>query len=213
MYWIKTQEIVQNSWPCTSIGRYSWGKLLGAIAIPLSLSCIFLPFRISSISMEPTLKEGDLILVQRAYLPFTRIRVLPTQRGSLVVFHSPNNSHELLVKRVIALCKDRVRINKHNLIIDGVAQFEPYVNPVHTPGVLDSWPADSTDDSVHEVSIPCGYFFALGDNRDNSVDSRYFGPIPESNESGVVRLIFHGTDWPRVHSASDPRRSIWSEDK
>jgi signal peptidase I len=133
------------------------------------------PFRIPSQSMEPTLRPGDQILVdKRAY------RSAGPRRNDLVAFKRPH-SGEILLKRVVAVAGDRVGIEDGLLVVNGRTIHEPEID---TKAV----------DSVYfgPVRVPPRSFFVLGDNRANSVDSREFGPVPESRLIGRAIARF----WP-----------------
>ena len=133
------------------------------------------PFRIPSQSMEPTLRPGDQVLVdKRAY------RDGSPRRGDLVAFTDPK-TRDVLLKRVVALGGDTVGIEDGALVVDGRHVREPYAPP-------------DKIDSVYfgPVRVPRGAVFVLGDNRANSVDSRQFGSVPAPRLIGraVARL------WP-----------------
>ncbi|HEY0616591.1 MAG TPA: signal peptidase I [Kribbella sp.] len=131
------------------------------------------PMRVSSSSMEPTLKSGDQILIAtRAY------KSHGPARGDLVVFDGPDGP---LVKRVAAIAGDEVGIEDGQLVVNARIVPEPAVD-------------QSTVDGMYygPVTVPSGSVFVLGDNRANSVDSRTLGPVPLDALIGQVRIRL----WP-----------------
>jgi signal peptidase I len=176
------------------------------------------PFRIPSASMEPTLLVGDFLLVNKeistgrfpALAPANLIR-----RGDLIVFHYPVDPALHLVKRIVGLPGDRLRLRDGRVWIDGRALSEPYA--VYRPSGADSYRddfprmdrADPAVDSrwwvqMHslvsngELTIPPDSYFVLGDNRNNSDDSRYWGLVPRAAIVGKPFLIYFSLKEPAV---------------
>jgi len=118
------------------------------------------------LSMAPHISSGEYVLVNTfAY------RFGSPQRGDIVAFRHDDATHELFIKRVAAVAGDRVRIDRGVVYLNGTAQNEPYVH--------------FTDDrSFPEVVVPPGEVFVLGDNRADSEDSRFFGPVPDDRLIG-----------------------------
>ncbi|MBX6762157.1 MAG: signal peptidase I [Rubrobacteraceae bacterium] len=138
-------------------------------------------YRIPSASMEPTLMVGDRVLANKFIYRFE-----PPKRGQIVIFKDPNGSGEDLIKRVVGVAGDTIQIKHGVLYVDGVAQKEPYIHK--NPCV----PGRPRTCSFGPVKVPPGHFFAMGDNRANSFDSRFFGAVPDSDLQGEAFLIF----WP-----------------
>ena len=136
------------------------------------------PFAIPSESMEPTLRPGDHVLVEKLSYRFDSPR-----RGDLVVFKAPGGG-SLAVKRIVGLAGDRVAIEDGVLTIDGQPRDEPYVDLRRV-------------DSVYfgPVVVPPGEVFVLGDNRSDSTDSRDYGAVPRRSLIGRVLA----TLWPLRH--------------
>ncbi len=169
------------------------------------------PFRIPSESMEPTLLVGDFLLVNKeistdhiagALAPTSRIH-----RGDLIVFHYPVKPSLDLVKRVVGLPGDRIRLHDGHVSIDGRAQPEPYAvfRPSPPDGYRDDFPQmDSADPGVNprwwiqmrplisngDLTVPADSYFVLGDNRNDSEDSRYWGFVPRAAIVGKPFLIY-----------------------
>ncbi len=133
------------------------------------------PFYIPSPSMQPTLVEGDRVLVNRFVYRFGE-----PHRRDIVVFHPPVDESQDYIKRVVAVAGDRVAVKDGKLYINGKAQDEPYLKDAHING------------TYPERTVPPGRIFVMGDNRNNSGDSRVFGPVKISEVVGEAFLIY----WP-----------------
>jgi signal peptidase I len=189
-------------------------------------------FEIPSRSMEQTLLVGDHVFVDRLTPTGTKGflgRLLPYRaihRGDTAVFLSPAEPGIYLVKRIIAVPGDRIHLHDGFVYLNGVRQVEPYVVrdrtyipyrdefPSVSPyeaGTAPDWPAvliRSIRDG--EVVIPPDHYFAMGDNRDNSYDSRYWGFVPEKNIVGRPLFIawsLNQTEADFPTSASLPERA------
>jgi len=187
------------------------------------------PFRIPSESMEPTLLVGDFLLVNKQIgleaAPHVLVPTSKIHRGDLIVFHYPVDSSLHLVKRVVGLPGDRVRLHGGHTYIDGRALSEPYA--VFRPASPDSYRDDfprmtSVDPGVDarwwsqmhslvsngEIAVPADSYFVLGDNRNDSEDSRYWGFVPRAAIVGKPFLIYFSLrnpdDAPGQLAAAEP---------
>ncbi len=147
---------------------------------------------IPSSSMERTLLVGDHLLMSRigydASLPFTQYHFRlwrEPHRQQMIIFRSPTEPGLDLVKRLIGMPGDTVEIRSGVVYINGAPLAEPYRNG--PPNPADQYPA---------TVVPPGNFFVLGDNRDNSYDSRYWGFVPEANILGTPLVIYMSLDAP-----------------
>lgn len=153
--------------------------------------CSFDVVQVSSASMEPTLRDGDYLVIFAPRQPVTTLfrfqRLL--RRNMIVVFRSPIPAKDdLLVKRIVGLSPDQLRIDKGTLWRDAVRINEPYVwYPALSLRTKDSWPRTEQRESFG-FPVPRGELFVMGDNRLQSLDSRLFGSIPDSAVVGVVVL-------------------------
>ncbi len=169
-------------------------------------------FQIPSSSMENTLLVGDFLLVDKLHFAgvATPGGMLPygdIHRGDIIVFYFPVDSSQFLVKRVIGLPGDHVRLRNKTVYVNGVALQERYT--VHRQGMpdvyRDNFPGQlgySSDidrrwryqlqQYVHdgELVVPANEYFVLGDNRDQSLDSRYWGFVPRANIIGRPLVIY-----------------------
>lgn len=199
------------------------------LAIVLVLrSFVFEPFRIPSGSMIPTLLVGDFILVSKfSYglrLPVLHTKVLETgapERGDVAVFRYPRDPTKDYIKRVIGLPGDTITFQNKRLSVNGepvvVSGGEPYVYTTQDDKVvraelyrseLGAEPHDMLIDPAsrfavnREWTVPEGHYFMVGDNRDHSNDSRYWGFVPEENLVGrATRIWMHwngGVQWDRL---------------
>lgn len=132
------------------------------------------PITVSSDSMEPTVAAGSIVWLNKA-----GPRLAGVQPGQLVVFNGPDDgempNEAVLLKRVVAIEGQTVAIRDGVLFVDGAEANEPFVNQRTMDGVY-----------FGTVTVPSGRLFVLGDNRENSVDSRDFGPIPVTTIQGTV---------------------------
>ncbi|MGA1983349.1 MAG: signal peptidase I [Acidobacteriaceae bacterium] len=187
-------------------------SLLNVIVVALFIITFTVqPFRIPSESMEPTLLVGDFLLVNKdiglEVPPHVMAPANVIHRGDLIVFHYPIDSSLHLVKRVIGLPGDRIHLRDGRVYIDGHAISEPYA--MYRPSAPDSYRDDfprlvSADPGVDsrwwiemhslvangELTVPADNYFVLGDNRNNSEDSRYWGFVPRADIVGKPFLIY-----------------------
>jgi signal peptidase I len=133
------------------------------------------PFTIPSVSMEPTLMVGDRVLVNRVIYHFR-----DPKRGEVVVFHSPLKPGEDLIKRVVAVGGDTVEVKDGALYVNGQRRVEPYLKEATIEG------------EYARTVVPAGSFFMMGDNRNDSGDSRIFGAVPKKEILGKAFAIY----WP-----------------
>lgn len=133
-------------------------------------------FWIPSESMVPTLDVGDRVLANKFIYRFTS-----PQRGDIVVFKSVETPDEDLIKRVVGVPGDTITVQSGVLFVNGKPQKEPYVDQQY-PDMSFFGP----------LTVPPGHIFVMGDNRANSRDSRFFGPVPDQNIVGKAFLRY----WP-----------------
>ncbi|MCX5847945.1 MAG: signal peptidase I [Deltaproteobacteria bacterium] len=138
-------------------------------------------YKIPSTTMEPTILKGDHILVDR-----TQSAKNP-QKNDVIVFKYFNNPSKDLVKRVVAIGGETVEIRNKQLIINGNPVKESYVT--YHDAVI--YPASQQPrDNFGPIVIPADFYFVLGDNRDESLDSRFFGPVEKTKIQGTVKFIY-----------------------
>jgi signal peptidase I len=174
-------------------------------------------FIVPTPSMDTTVRVGDHLLVDKLsysppgaiskyFLPYTE-----PKRGDVIVFRYPIDIQQNYVKRVMGVPGDHIKVIDKALYVNGKALQEPYVQHVF-PGLepyRDNFPAPPSGPVYpravemlehhvvnNELVVPPGYYFAMGDNRDNSLDSRYWGFVPRENIIGKPLVIFWSYDAP-----------------
>ena len=202
-----SEHISASDWPATI------QSVAGTVVIAIFVvTFIVQAFTIPSESMESTLLIGDYLLVDKfcygrggmldRLLPYRKVR-----RGDIVVFHYPINPAQHFVKRVVAIPGDRIRLINKRVFVNGTQLEEPYVQFIASDrqpyrddfprtdipafGVNAKWWAQMrklVED--HELIVPEDHYFVLGDNRDDSQDSRYWGFVPRQNIIGRPLIIY-----------------------
>jgi signal peptidase I len=194
-------------------------SLLVAVAIFLVLRTFVIEaFRIPSGSMENTLLIGDFLFVNKALygaeIPFTGVR-LPKfrdpRRNDLVIFKSPEEPRLTVVKRVVGMPGDTLRMEDNRLVVNGTAAEEAFVirtDPLrdHEDPKMRTWQvrylAPDRDPASYRptlknwgpIVVPADSFFVMGDNRDNSYDSRYWGFLGRNRIRGRPLIIYYSFD-------------------
>ncbi len=201
-------------------------SLMGTVVIAIFvITFIVQAFQIPSESMENTLLVGDYLLVNKLcyggqgigdhFMPYQKIA-----RGDIIVFHYPVDPQQHFVKRVIGVPGDHLRMEKKRVLINGKPLDEPYVRFLEPANNLfrDNFPRTDipaiglegkwwlemrklVEDG--QLIIPEGHYFVMGDNRDDSQDSRYWGFVPRENIIGRPLVIYWSVrDWDHAPSAS-----------
>jgi len=184
-----------------SVYREYYEAILVAFILALFVrTFVFENFKIPSRSMEDGLLVGDHLVVNKflfsehldsplhALLPFRS-----PERGDVVVFKYPVDPRRDFIKRCVALAGDTVEVREKQLYVNGEALDEPYV--VHKasttiPNQPSVRPSIRPRDNFGPYVVPEGTVFCMGDNRDNSSDSRFWGPVPLENIKGRALLIY-----------------------
>jgi len=170
------------------------------------------PFRIPSESMDPTLRVGDFLLMNKqAYAPRGPLDAVlpptPVRRGDVAVFHYPLDPAVDFVKRVVGLPGDRLRLRDGHVYINGRPVDEPYAfyGAAFPDSFRDNFPTlHSMDGNVDpgwwitmrrnvrdgELYIPADRYFVMGDNRNDSEDSRYWGFVPRAALVGRPMVVY-----------------------
>lgn len=145
------------------------------------------PFHIPTESMVPTLMVEDRLLVNKlAY------DVKPPKRGDIALFEDQQGGKDPLIKRVIGLPGDEIQLREGKLSVNGKPLEESYIkNDPCKPG----YPKTC---SFGPVTVPENHYFMMGDNRTNSIDSRFFGPVPEEALIGEALVRF----WPPTRAGT-----------
>jgi len=141
-------------------------------------------FEISNVTMVPTLFPGDHVVVNRA-----AYHTAGPQRGDIVLYRYPDEEGKRLVHRVIGLPGDRVEIRAQMLLVNGEVATEPYVQ--HTDSLMGP---GNVRDHLGPTTVPPDAYFVLGDNREESLDSRFLGPISKAQILGQVVFVYWSVD-------------------
>jgi len=137
-------------------------------------------FRIEGYSMLPTLKEGEMVIINKLSYYLS-----DPQRGDIIVLHFPNDRSRDFIKRIIGLPGDHIEVADGVVTVNGNALEEPYINAA--PSYSGSW------------TVPDDQYFVLGDNRNNSSDSHNWSFLPGDDIVGKAWLIYWGPeDWGLV---------------
>ncbi|HQZ38149.1 MAG TPA: signal peptidase I [Vicinamibacterales bacterium] len=168
----------------------------------------FQAFKIPTGSMEPNLLVGDHLLVNKFIfapaatgLERTLLPMRPVTRGEVIVFKFPEDPERDFIKRVIGLPGETLELRNQVIYINGAPLMEPYAHYQLPAG------AEGEDDVRQHygpVTVPAGHYFMMGDNRDDSQDSRYWGFLPASYVKGRALFIYwsfggsEGTRWGRL---------------
>lgn len=205
--------------------QYAFTMVFAVLAALAVRHFVLTAYKVPTGSMQPILKPGDFIFSLRTAYGL-RIPIggpvwegRSPQRGDLVVFSYPHQPEVNYVKRVIALPGETIEMKKNQLIVNGklFGYEEPHLekisdnpNPALFDLFLERAPAElgsqewtvilekgSLDKNFGPLTVPEGEIFLLGDNRDTSDDSRYWGTVPVSQVSGRVLLIWLSLDWQK----------------
>lgn len=161
--------------------KLNWGRfaldiletLILAVVLFLGINAVSARVRVDGFSMLPTLQDGEFVLVNKLSYRFGEV-----DRGDIIVFHFPMNPDEELIKRVIGLPGDYLRVTNNQVILNGQTLNEPYI--AEHPLYEGEW------------KVPDGYLFVLGDNRNDSSDSHSWGLLPLEKVVGKAVVIY----WP-----------------
>lgn len=179
----------------STLREYFEALLIAGIFLGFTNAFVFKTFYIPSASMEETLLIGDHLFVnrfiygsettdlERALLPLRKVR-----RGDIVIFRSPERPGVDMVKRCVGIPGDTVRVSGKTLFINGEAvdesAFAQHRDRSRGRGNL------RQRDDFGPYVVPSGHYFCMGDNRDHSYDSRFWGPVPAHFVKGRAFLVY-----------------------
>jgi signal peptidase I len=199
-----------------SVAREYFESLVIAVILALFVrTWVFQAFQIPTGSMEKNLLIGDHLIVnkmvfaptvsaiERAILPDR-----PIQRGDVVVFKYPDEPDRDFIKRVIGLPGDRLELHRKRVYINGQPLVDPWAQYLSPPSTDGPPQVGNKSEEFGPVTVPADQYFMMGDNRDNSQDSRYWGFLPRSYVKGKALFIyfslaegqslFTGARWSRI---------------
>jgi len=157
------------------------GFWLGNLVITILFAAFFVvflyqPVKVEGTSMMPGVDDQERIFVNKFVY-----RLEPISRGDVIVFRYPLDPSKSFIKRVIGLAGDKIQIDKGLVYVNGEPLTEDYVPPQYA-----DWASEP------EITVPKGYYFMMGDNRNRSKDSREFGPVAERFVVGKAAFGY----WP-----------------
>jgi signal peptidase I len=201
----------------SAVREYAESLIIAVILALFVRTWVFQAFKIPTGSMEPNLLVGDHLIVnkmifspavtglERALLPHREIR-----RGDIMVFKYPEEPERDFIKRVIGLPGDRLELRRKTIYINGEPLVEPYAH-LSSPAAESGGVTNDLREFYGPVTVPDRQYFMMGDNRDNSQDSRYWGFLPAHYVKGKALFIYfsfeegssltnvlQGTRWNRL---------------
>lgn len=180
--------------------EYAEALVVAGLLALIIRTFLFQAFHIPSGSMEDTLLEGDFLFVSKtlygAEVPFTGGKRLPAirepQRGDIIVFRYPEDPSQDFIKRCVGVPGDVVEYRDKQLLVNGEPVEEAYVKHSQGERIVPG------RDNFGPITVPEDKFFMLGDNRDNSRDSRYWGFVDYSQLRGKALFIYWS--WDKDHN-------------
>ncbi len=217
---LQRNKIIDASAPEPIIVEYARSFFPVVLVVLLLRSFLFEPFRIPSGSMMPTLLVGDFILVNKftygVRLPVLNTKIIEKgspQRGDIVVFRFPKDPTVDYIKRVVGLPGDRIGYYNKQVFVNGApvkqTALGEYIGGSQAAGMEgESLFSEELGHVTHDILVrksdpsaregefvvPSGQYFVMGDNRDNSNDSRFWGAVPEANLVGRAFFIWMSWD-------------------
>lgn len=163
-------------------GLESWYELTKSVDVIFIIALairifVFQPYIVEGTSMEPNFKSKEFILVERV-----SYRMREPARGDVIVFHPPGDQNINYIKRVIAVAGETIEIDRGKISIDGRQLNEDYLTRNYTN-------TEQARDRTVKYTLGDDQYFVLGDNRDNSSDSRVFGPIAKNTIIGKAFVV------------------------
>jgi signal peptidase I len=184
-----------------STAREYFESIVIAVVLALFIrTWVVQAFKIPTGSMENNLLIGDHLLVNKFVFSPTGTAIedalLPVRgvkRGDVVVFKYPQEPERDFIKRVVGLPGETLELRRKTVYINGRPLQEPYVHLL-SPASPEGVAAYDLRESYGPVTVPAGHYFVMGDNRDNSQDSRFWGFLPESYLKGKALMIYWSYD-------------------
>jgi signal peptidase I len=187
-----------------STAREYFESIVVAVILALFIrTFVVQAFKIPTGSMEPNLLVGDHLLVNKfVFSPVAHgleRQVLPmrdVRRADVIVFKFPEEPERDFIKRVIGLPGETVELRNRQVFVNGERLVEPYAHYLFPAGEEDNSPSFDVRERYGPVTVPAGHYFMMGDNRDNSQDSRYWGFLPAHYVKGRALMIYWSFEQP-----------------
>jgi len=196
----KTKEKIKNKGKLKSkVHEYAEAIIIAILIAVVVRTFVVQAFKIPSRSMVPTLLVGDHILVNKfiygVKVPFLRNTIIPVtnpQRGDIVVFIYPNDRSKDFIKRVIGVSGDKIEIKNKIIFINGKQYSDAY--GIYSDNVI--YPGSMQPrDNFGPVTVPVKSLFVMGDNRDESADSRFWGFVDLKDVEGKAFIIYFSLNY------------------
>jgi len=196
----KTKEKIKNTKKLKSkVYEYAEAIIIAILIAVVVRTFIVQAYKIPSRSMLPTLLVGDHLLVNKfiygVKVPFLRNTIIPVtnpQRGDIVVFIYPNDRSKDFIKRVIGVSGDKIEIKNKIIFINGKQYSDAY--GIYNDNI--TYPASMQPrDNYGPVTVPNGSLFVMGDNRDESLDSRFWGFVDLKDVEGKAFIIYFSLNY------------------
>jgi signal peptidase I len=196
----KAREMPAPQFAKSTVREYFESIVIAVILALFVRTFVAQAFKIPTGSMEENLLIGDHLLVNKfifgptaSTLEAKLLPVRPVRRGDVVVFKYPEEPDRDFIKRIIGLPGETLELRAKKVYINGVGLDEPYVHfllPPTAPSELHEQTPYDVRENYGPVTVPAGHYFAMGDNRDNSQDSRYWGFLPREYIKGKALVIY-----------------------
>ena len=183
--------------------REYFESILVAVVLALFVrTFVFQAFKIPTGSMKPNLLVGDHLIVNKFIFAPTALGLersllpmRPIQRGDIIVFKYPEEPERDFIKLVIGLPGETLELQNQTVLINGQPLNEPYATYLFPPAAEGQMDGDLRR-KYGPVTVPDGHFFMMGDNRDDSQDSRFWGFLPQTYVKGRALFIYWSFDTP-----------------
>ena len=184
--------------------REYFESILVAVVLALFVrTFVFQAFKIPTGSMKPNLLVGDHLIVNKfIFAPAATglermlLPMRPIARGDIIVFKFPEEPERDFIKRVIGLPGDTLELKNQTVMVNGQPLTEPYAHYLFPPAGEGQTDAFDLRRRYGPVTVPDGHYFMMGDNRDDSQDSRFWGFLPQSYVKGRALFIYWSFDVP-----------------
>jgi len=195
-----TQKAAVNGYKKSTAREYFESICIAVILALFVRTFVVQAFKIPTGSMENNLLIGDHLLVNKfvfaptmAGLERALLPIDPVRRGDILVFKYPQDPERDFIKRVIGLPGDELAMHQKKVFINGKPIDEPYAHYLEPPSPDGQPKGDSRLEEYGPITVPAGQYFMMGDNRDNSEDSRYWGFMPANYVKGEALFIYFST--------------------
>ena len=201
--------------PKSTVREYFESIVVAVILALFVRTFVFQAFKIPTGSMKPNLLVGDHLLVNKfAFGPTatgaerTLLPARDVRRGDVLVFKFPEDPERDFIKRVIGLPGESLELRNQTVYVNGAPLMEPYAHYLFPAAADGEGPSGDVRRKYGPVTVPSGHYFMMGDNRDDSQDSRYWGFLPAHYVKGRALFIYWSFETPEDGAA--PSGLAWT---